>query len=162
MDSAGHVYVTGGSTSNNFPVLKPVQGANGGGNDGFVVELNAAGSGLIYSTYFGGTGTDAPDFIAVDSSGNAYVAGFTDSPGFPTTPGAFQTVFAGGARDLFVAKISPLDNTASGANVAIQPINGVSLAFDSIITSGTTSVSQSSTGMAPPQGFSLGSPATYL
>ena len=65
-------------------------GAGGGNNDAFVTKLNAAGSALVYSTYIGGGDNDGSNGIAVDASGNVYVAGFTFSSNFPTTPDAFQ------------------------------------------------------------------------
>ena len=60
---------------------------------------------LAYSTYLHGSNLDESDGIALDSSGNAYVTGFTDSSNFPTTPGAFQTTLAGGG-DAFVSKLN--------------------------------------------------------
>jgi hypothetical protein len=71
----------------------------------FITKLNAAGSALRYSTYLGGSYLDGPSRIAVDSSGNAYVTGFTASSDFPTTPGAFQTTY-GGNGDAFVSKLN--------------------------------------------------------
>ena len=61
--------------------------------------------GLRYSTFLGGAGTDAADSIAVDDHGNAYLAGFTASSNFPTTPGAFQPARAGN-RDVFLTKLN--------------------------------------------------------
>jgi hypothetical protein len=105
IDSAGDAYVTGGTYSNNFPttpgVVQPTC-TNCGYNtqtilgDVFVTELNPTGSALIYSTYLGGdvaTGYSIQNGsgIAIDRSGDAYVAGSTNSAIFPTTPGAFQT-----------------------------------------------------------------------
>jgi Beta-propeller repeat len=161
VDSAGNAYVAGQTNSTDFPTVQPLQSANGGGYDAFVAELNPSGSALIYSTYLGGTNDEAPDFVAVDSQGNAYVGGWTQSPHFPTTPSAYQPTY-GGSGDLFVAKIAPADNTAAGTDVAIQPVNGVSLTFSGVTTSGTTAVTQSATGSAPPSGFSLGSPAIFF
>src|SRR5262249_33725023 len=66
---------------------------------------NAAGSALLYSTYLGGAVGDNALGIAVDSSGNAYVTGITRGS-FPTTVGAFQTVFGGGSVDAFVTKLN--------------------------------------------------------
>jgi hypothetical protein len=86
VDSAGSAYVTGSSG----PVL--------------VTKLNAAGSDLVYSTFFGGYGEGSG--IAVDASGNAYVTGVSWSPGFPTTPGAFQTTYGGGDGDAFVSELN--------------------------------------------------------
>jgi hypothetical protein len=104
VDSSGHAFVTGSTNSTDFPTLYPLQPANGGRSDAFITELNAAGSALISSTYLGGSGNDAADCIALDPSGIVYVAGYTESTNFPTTPGVFQPTFGGG-RDLFIAKI---------------------------------------------------------
>ena len=73
--------------------------------DAFVTKLNAAGSALVYSTYLGGSGDDDGNGIAVDSSGNAYVTGYTDSTNFPTA-NAFQAAFGGGSGDAFVTKLN--------------------------------------------------------
>ncbi len=86
LDPAGNAYVTGPTLSTDFPTANPIQATFGGGTDGdaFVAKINAAGSALVYSTYLGGSGSDSPQHIAVDSSGNAYVTGSTDSTNFPT------------------------------------------------------------------------------
>ena len=78
----------------------------GGLVDAFVSKLNSCGSALIYSTYLGGGGFDLGGGIAVDSSGNAYVTGSTQSSDFPTTAGALQTTLAGGDFDAFVSKLN--------------------------------------------------------
>ncbi len=110
VDSAGNAYVTGTTNSTNFPTANALQPAfGGGGDDAFVSKLNASGTMLSYSTYLGGSGGggifDEGTGIAVDSAGNAYIAGRADSTNFPTTAGAFQTA-QGGAADAFVAKIA--------------------------------------------------------
>ena len=71
----------------------------------FVTKLNASRHALVYSTYLGGNGDDSATGIAVDSSGNAYVTGYTDSTNFPTTAGAFQTSYGGGGN-AFVTKLN--------------------------------------------------------
>src|SRR3989442_13284671 len=95
VDAPGNAYVTGftRTTGSGFPGTSgsPIQATNAGGNDAFVTKLNAAGTALVYSTYLGGSGSDAGNGIAVDAAGNAYVTGDTVSPNFPTTPGAFDT-----------------------------------------------------------------------
>ena len=108
VDSLGNAYVTGGTTSADFPVTAGAfQTALGGGTDAFVTKLSATGSALLYSTYLGGSGAEAGFFrIALDAAGNAYVAGHTDSADFPTTPGAFQTTFAGNVA-AYVTKLDP-------------------------------------------------------
>ncbi len=123
VDSSGNAYVTGITESADFPVSEDAfQRANRGGtsqtflpaSDGFVTKLNATGSALIYSTFFGGTANEGGAAIAVDALGNAYVAGGTNSFNFPVTPGAFQPRFAGGGGqgfvtlgDAFVIKVNP-------------------------------------------------------
>ncbi len=108
VDVFGHAYVTGATSSTNFPTVNPIQATYGGGeHDTFVTKLNADGSALVYSTYLGGESEDhAVGDIAVDSSGNAYVTGYTSSLNFPTV-NAFQATYGGGAYDRFVAKITP-------------------------------------------------------
>jgi hypothetical protein len=106
VDSAGNAAVTGHTISSDFPMRNAPQPTFGGHYDAFVTRLNPAGSALVYSTYLGGGGLDGGRGIAVDSVGNAYVAGQTGSHNFPTTPAAYQTTF-GGSEDAFVAKLNP-------------------------------------------------------
>ena len=105
VDSAGNAYVVGMTNSTDFPVVNPLQAANGGGYDAFVAKINPAGSALIYSTYLGGSKVENGHGIATDSLGNAYVTGETDSTDFPTA-NALQPA-SGGGYDAFVAKINP-------------------------------------------------------
>ena len=104
--SATGCYITGHTESTNFPTASPLQAANGGGTDAFVAKLNAAGSALLYSTYLGGSGTDRGSGIAVDSAGNAYITGYTESTNFPTAS-PLQGANGGGGYDAFVAKLNP-------------------------------------------------------
>ena len=108
VDASGNVYVTGRTASGQFPTTAGAFStkASPGYADVFVAELNAAGSALVYATYLGGTYDDEGDGIAVDASGDAYVTGWTASANFPTTAGAFQTIFGGGFDDGFVAKLN--------------------------------------------------------
>ena len=85
VDNSGNVYLTGQTDSINFPVLNALHPALNGNADAFVTELNSAGSGLVYSTYLGGHGSEDGSSIAVDGLGNAYVTGTTSSTDFPTT-----------------------------------------------------------------------------
>lgn len=100
IDSSGDAYVTGTTTSQDFPVTLGALQTQcktyaGSCTSAFVTKLNPAGSALAYSTYLGGTSAhNSPDQglgIGVDSSGNAYVGGLAGSIDFPTTPGALQT-----------------------------------------------------------------------
>jgi hypothetical protein len=110
VDSSGNAYITGNTASTNFPTMNAFQPRNHGGYNGwdaFVAKLNASGSGLLYSTYLGGSADETDNYfaIAADNSGNAYVSGYTPSTDFPTTPGAYQTTFTGG-DDGFVTKLN--------------------------------------------------------
>jgi hypothetical protein len=109
VDSAGDAYVTGSTLSTDFPTTAgALQTTFGGGySDAFVSELNPQGSGLVYSTYLGGSNSDSGSGIAVDSAGSAYVTGGTSSADFPTTAGAFQTTPPGSYSDAFVSKLNP-------------------------------------------------------
>ncbi|HEU4711074.1 MAG TPA: SBBP repeat-containing protein [Pyrinomonadaceae bacterium] len=91
VDSSGQAYVTGSTSSSNFPTVNPIFGRNGFGEDVFVTKFNSSGSALVYSTYVGGESSDFVRGIAVDASGNAYVAGFTQSLHFPLVAGALRT-----------------------------------------------------------------------
>ena len=106
VDSSGNAYVTGDTFGSDFPTKNPMQAAYGGGmTDLFVTKLNAAGSAFIYSSYLGGSDQEFGRAIAVDSSGSAYVTGFTASANFPTA-NPMQAMNAGGGFDAFVVKVS--------------------------------------------------------
>jgi len=115
VDSSGNAYVTGSTASANFPTASPLTAALSGSVDAFVAKLDPSGTSLVYSTFLGGNNVDRGSAIAVDSSGDAFVAGTTSSPDFPTTTGALQTSFAGGATDAFVAKLNPAGDTLAYA-----------------------------------------------
>ncbi|MEW6353947.1 MAG: SBBP repeat-containing protein [Pseudomonadota bacterium] len=90
VDSVGNAYVTGDTTSADFPTRAAPRATPAGSLDAFVAKLNAAGNMLIYSTYLGGAGEERGGDIALDNAGNAYTIGTTFSPNFPTTPGAYD------------------------------------------------------------------------
>jgi Beta-propeller repeat len=104
VDASGNAYVTGSTTSTDFPLKSALQGTYGGDTDAFVTKLNAAGNALVYSTYLGGSQPDGGAYVAVDGGNNAYVTGQTESSPFPTS-GATQTTLGGG-NDAFVAEIN--------------------------------------------------------
>jgi hypothetical protein len=109
VDAAGDAVVTGDTKSSDFPVVNAFQPRYGGGlSDAFVAELNQTGSGLVYSTYLGGSLSEEGHGAAFDSAGNAYVTGFTDSFNFPVA-GGFQRANGGGLNnheDAFVVKVT--------------------------------------------------------
>ncbi len=111
VDLSGNAYVTGGTRSNGFPLTASAfQSFRTGDTDAYLTKLNSSGSAVLYSTLLGGGGTDRGSGVAVDTTGNAYVAGYSASPDFPTQ-NAFQG-FSGGSFDAFIARI---DTNASGA-----------------------------------------------
>jgi len=116
IDTGLNAYITGYTSSANFPVVNPVQASfAGGATDAFVFELNAQATGAVYSTYLGGGGAEDGNGlggIAVDAQGNAYVVGSTNSTDFPAVT-AFQASNAGGT-DAFVSKIGALSTPLAG------------------------------------------------
>ncbi len=106
VDRSGNAYVTGDTRSSDFPLSNPVQGTYGGTSDVFVAKLSADGSQLVYSTYVGGSGGERGLGIAVDAAGGAHVAGYTNSPDFPTAS-PLQKSFGGGGADGFVFALNP-------------------------------------------------------
>ncbi|MEA3190672.1 MAG: hypothetical protein QOD77_1254 [Thermoplasmata archaeon] len=111
LDGSGNVYITGYTDSANFPVTAGVvQGSQASTwYEAFVTKLNAAGNGLVYSTYLGGTDSDTGTAIALDGSNNAYVTGYTGSNNFPITAGAYRTEpgWDDYGYDVFVTKLNP-------------------------------------------------------
>lgn len=117
LDNIGNAYITGSTSSADFPTAFPIQGNKAEDSDVFVTKLNALGSDLIYSTYLGGSWYDIGYGIAVDTFGNAYVTGGTGSPDFPVT-----FPIQGSVRedsDVFVTKIN-----ASGSDIVYSTYLG--------------------------------------
>lgn len=119
LDKDGNVYITGFTTSFDFPVVNAIQSSLQGERDAFIVKLSADGRVFLYSTYFGGSALEGGLGIAVDSGGNAYITGYSTSTDFPTT-NPFQAENAGG-QDGFIAKLDASDIvTSSKFNVTSQ------------------------------------------
>ncbi len=168
LDGEGSVYLTGWAGSPDFPVsasalqpqleqgcaspppnewwIPPAPMVNG---DAFVVKVSNDGTQLLYSTFLGGSCADIGLGIAVDASGNAYIAGTTNSPDFPTTRGSFQPSYRAGANTGFLAKLSadgatlvyatfiggPADDTAYAVAVDRQGnayVTGASYGIDAL------------------------------
>jgi hypothetical protein len=123
LDGGDNIYITGRTQSDDYPTLAAIQPNRAGvyqDEDLFISKISASGS-LVYSTYLGGTDLDTVRRLAVDTAGNAYLAGSTRSIDFPTTAGAYQENYIGGASacgtpgfggpvncyDVFVTKIVP-------------------------------------------------------
>ncbi|MGI8992548.1 MAG: SBBP repeat-containing protein [Bryobacteraceae bacterium] len=137
VDAAGSAYVTGDTSSLNFPVLGAFQAAKGGQQDAFVAKLNPAGNALSYGTYLGRTSDDHGAGIAVDSLGNAYITGGTFSKNFPVANPVQGAT--GGNQDAFVTKLGPSGKSlvystylgGSGGTPGL-PESGNGIAVDSI------------------------------
>jgi len=161
LDGAGNAYLGGGSQSTDFPVtpgaFQTVK--KGGASNAFVTVLNATGTALLYSTFIGGRGSsfggDQVMDMKLDSLGNAYVTGYTQSPDFPVTPGAFQSTLKGGCN-AFIAKINATLSKlvystylgGSGASLAgssLQPCSGDFAQGIALGRSGNTYVAGSTT-----------------
>lgn len=98
----GEVRVCGWTSSTDFPTVKPQQPACGGGFDAFMLSLSGNGDSLLYSSYFGGSGLDRANDIALDRAGSTFLVGYTTSSDFPTL-NAFQDTLSGSWMDAFVA-----------------------------------------------------------
>jgi hypothetical protein len=110
VDASGNAYVTGVTSSTNFPTTSGAFSTRSvGPQEAFIAKFGPAGQ-VEYSTYLG-AGSDAGFAIAVDTTGAAYVAGQTGSVSFPTTAGTIQTSYAGGLSDCFVSKLSAAGNS---------------------------------------------------
>ncbi len=114
VDSQNRAFVGGSTASTNFPILDAVRPTSGGGTDGFISQIKSDGSGFIYSTYYGGSGTDSVKSLAIAPEGNIIAAGETSSVNFPTAS-PLQPSLAG-SSDTFLAKIG----TAADLRITIS------------------------------------------
>ena len=108
VDAAGDAYVTGGTSSSDFPTVNPIQTAYAGNVDAFVAKVNRNGTALVYSTYLGGTDFDFGRGIVVDAARNSYIVGGTVSTDFPTA-NPLQAANAGD-EDVFLTKLNRTGN----------------------------------------------------
>lgn len=125
LDTSKNIYLTGYTRSANFPTVNPFQATSGsapGGRDAFVTKLNSAGSGLVYSTYLGGSSAEEAADIKINAAGAAYVVGFTASNNFPLV-NAIQTT-NNASEDAFVTKVNP-----DGASLGYSTYLGGSTGF---------------------------------
>ncbi|MGH9476977.1 MAG: SBBP repeat-containing protein [Terriglobales bacterium] len=152
IDSTGAAYVTGYTSSTNFPLQAALQGSNAGGYDAFVAKLAPLGATLAYSTYLGGSQDDRAAGIAVDGAGEAFVVGTTASSDFPVSATAPQKTF-GGSTDAFAVALNSSGSatlyatyiggsgTDSGSSVAVDAtgnayVGGATASSDLPVTPG--------------------------
>jgi Beta-propeller repeat/Abnormal spindle-like microcephaly-assoc'd, ASPM-SPD-2-Hydin len=143
LDSTNEVYVTGSTESTDFPVVNPYQSSLPGYYSGFVTKISANGSSLLYSTYLGGNAYDQPSGIGIDSTGEAYVAGFTSSLNFPVM-NAYQST------------VSPNQGGFFGAAGFVSKFSadGSSLVYSTFL-SGSSNVSTCNQGTCWPRPYNL-------
>jgi gliding motility-associated-like protein len=111
LDSMNNVIIASSTNSSNFPTANSFQSTPLGGQDGVVFKLSSDFSTLLWSSYYGGTNSDACYSVKLDSSYNVIIAGGTSSTDLPSTAGALTTTYQGGKTDGYVAKISPDGST---------------------------------------------------
>jgi hypothetical protein len=114
IDQSGNIFVSGYTNSSNFPVVSGYDNTYNGGQDAFVSKLNNSLNSLVASTYLGGSSDDYATSLLIDQSGNVYVAGYTNSSDFPTTPGVYDNSYNGG----YDAFISRLNNSLSSLSAS--------------------------------------------
>lgn len=128
VDAGGNIYVTGRTSSTNYPTTSGAyQTSYGTNTDVFITKINPTGTSVLYSTYLGGSNNDQGNDIDVDASGNVFVTGFTKSTDFDITSGVFQTTNGGGTDDVFVTKLNSAGNSliystyigGSGADIGL-------------------------------------------
>lgn len=138
-DGVRNVFITGYTVSAQFPTTSGAYDTQSDTTkgDAFVMKLNTCCSGLVYSTFLGGSGSDQGTDIALDAQGSAFVTGVTESNNFPTTAGAYDRDFNGGDWDIFVTKLTPEGNDLvystylggrkqeSGPHIALDLVSGL-------------------------------------
>jgi hypothetical protein len=152
VDVGFNMYVAGSTDSAHFPVTN--SSTKTGTRNVFIAKINSTGSALVFATYLGGTDSDNATGVAVDSSFNVYVAGFTSSTNFPTTPNAFQQTATQAGTHGFVTKLdatgTPLYSTYLAGTNATNPDDRVTgLAIDTkgdAFVTGTTTSTNSADG----------------
>lgn len=129
-DDNDNVYVVSTTNSVNFPVTAGAfqTTPGGGGQDGVIFKMNPNLSGMVWSSYIGGSGADAVYGIVLDDNNNAYITGGTSSANFPATAGALHTAYIGGQSDGFISEInqngsSILKSTYYGSDMYDQSYN---------------------------------------
>ena len=144
LDADGNIYITGTTDSDDLPLQNAFQATRAGEEDGFLARLSADGQTLLFSSYFGGSGNDTPNDVAVDEAGQAYLTGTTQSTNFPIS-NAFQPTYGGGVEDGFALKINESSTVAFATYLGGDGDDqGWSIALDeanNLLMTGTTSSS---------------------
>lgn len=164
VDGARSAHATGTTESADFPTARPLQGSLGGATDAFVTKLGETGAELAFSTYLGGTGSESAHGIAGDARGDVLVTGETASGDYLTL-NAMQGSHGGGARDAFIAKLSPFGSVSFSSYLGGSGGDaGRGIAVDGSGTAYLVGVTQSSDFPmeAPLQNASSGLPDAFV
>src|SRR5579871_1491463 len=149
VDSSNNVVIAGSTTSSNFPTVNPIQSSYAGSGDAFISKLNAAGTALLFSTYYGGSGQDNGYGVALDPSGNIYVSGFTNAiSSFPTVNAMPAPPVAASG---FLLKLSAAGTTVfystiindSGCGVAVDSYGNAYISYISRVNASGTALDYS-------------------
>ncbi len=165
VNTSGNAYVTGQTSSSNFPVQAAFQGVIAGNNDAFITKFNSTGTGIEYSTYLGGANFDAGESITIDNAGNVYVAGESQSSNFPIVS-AVQEEHAG-SGDVFFARLNStganLDYSSyfGGARTDVSPDIGID-ANENVYLVGKTDSTDFPTKSAFQGSFGGGTPDAFI
>jgi hypothetical protein len=168
VDSSGNAYVTGYVYSSNFPTTPGAfqTAMNGIGGDAYITKLNASGTGLVFSTFLGGSGTEDGFGIALDASGNIYVSGWTTSTDYPIVSGASQPAYGGGNRNVFFTEMNSIGTGLvystylggsigdTGAGIALDGVGGVYVTGETISADFPTTSGAFQTVIGDSGGFS--------
>lgn len=147
LDKSNNVYITGNVTSTSLiATTGAYQTALAGGQDAFIAKLNSTGSALLWATYYGGSGTDIGNSIAVDNNGDVYISGYTTSTAGIASTGAYLTTYQGGSYDGFLAKFSSTGTRlwgtyTGGAGYDLPRSMAITPSGDIMITGHTASTS---------------------
>lgn len=148
VNSIGEAYITGSTKSADFDTITGAyQQSFNGLWDAFITKFNTSGTAIIYSTFIGGSSAEHSRTISIDQSGNAYITGYTASPDFCVTSGAFQTTPTGvNDTETFVTKLNPsgtslIFSTLIGGNNDDQSFDLVLDKFNNVYISGWTASS---------------------
>ena len=140
-DASGNAYIVGDTVSTNFPLVNAYQSTNHDTSNGFVAfvtKLNPAGTAAVYSTFLGGVSDTHAMGVAVDTSGSAYVVGYTSASDYPVTSGAFQTICGANYTSTMTGRVrsngcSPSSGNTSGFITKLSP-SGTSLSYSTFLS----------------------------
>lgn len=146
LDVSRNVYITGVTSSHDFPITSAIYKSIAGNDDAFITKLSSSGNSINYSTYLGGNENDTGYGIAVDTSGSLYITGQTWSDTFPAT----STIYGDkrGDRDVFIAKMVFVENKIHGyvTDSENNPLGSVSVRLKGIGTVSSMSTSSNAEG----------------